>query len=173
MGPTRACSTGARTISVRSLAAASPSVTASSAAVVKSQEPRARTGDVDRQRRDGRQHGDQQERLGGKREIERNARPEQHRQPQEPAVVLGFEALGEAAGERQRRPVQGETTGIGWLGSAEPAPLASPAPSKAYTPTQHTEHISGKRELARARLHPASGRTKARCTSSLGRKFPV
>ena len=99
-GPTCRCSTGARTASVRSLAAATPSAVASRAPVIRAAIRRRATVEVHGQRRHHRQQRRERPRLGGQQEIEGDASAEHHRQPQEPALLLGFEVAGEP-GERQ------------------------------------------------------------------------
>ena len=65
------------------------------------------------QRRHRGQQRDEQRRLGGKQEIEGDAGAEQHRQPQEPALLLGLELAGEGGEERQATwTLQGEAAGI-------------------------------------------------------------
>jgi hypothetical protein len=65
-------------------------------------EARPRAGEMQCQRRDGRHHCDQRQRLGGQREVERDPAAEQHGQPQEPALLLGLELLREGGAEPAR-----------------------------------------------------------------------
>ena len=104
------------------------------------------------ERGNGRQHRRPASGLDRQQEVERDAGAEQHRQPQEPALLLGLEAAGDRAKERQCRRIareyaarsQRRRSGSPHLRHRPPRRSDQPPRPSPFASDQHAERLPGK-----------------------------